>query len=166
MSESTTLLLAWGNPGRRDDGLGPALVDALEPATLAAVDYDCDYQLHVEHAEDAARHERVIFIDAARNGSEPFWFRRIGPDPSRVGFSSHSLTPGAVLALSRDLFEGVPEAWVLGIVGHEFDMLREGLSAGASENLAAAVEFLQEILASGKLEERGAPAPRDDEAGE
>ena len=141
-----TLLLGWGNPGRCDDGLGPALISAVEARNPPRAHFDSDYQLQVESAAEVARYERVVFVDADRAGCAPFSLCRIYPDARSMSFSTHSVRPEAVLALARDLFGAEPEAWMLGIQGYEFDSFGEGLSPGARANLNAATEFVEESL--------------------
>jgi hydrogenase maturation protease len=153
---SRTLILGWGNPGRMDDGLGPAFVDALAREAPADLTLDEDYQLTVEHAVEVARHDRVVFVDADRGGLEPLTLRRVRPALHASGFTTHGLTPGAVLALARDLFGATPEAWLLGVRGYEFDEFGERLTDGARANLERAVEFLREALASWRRDPRGA----------
>jgi len=159
VSAEGTLVLGWGNPGRGDDGLGPALADAVEALAAPGVEVESDYQLQVEDAAAIARHERVLFVDAAREGPEPFFLRRLSPASSGLSWSSHSLTPGQLLALARELFGAEPEAWLLGVRGYEFDRLGDPLSRGARENLAAAAGFLGEALRQGELEEIPRSAP-------
>ncbi len=145
----STLVLGWGNPGRQDDGLGPALVAELAGAAPPGVTLSSDYQLQVEDAADVARHQRVIFVDADRSaGVEPFWIRRLVPASDGAGFTTHSLAPDQVLALSRQLFGRQPEAWLLGIRGRDFDEFGEGLSSPARANLACAAAFVRDLLAA------------------
>lgn len=145
----TILLIGYGNPGRLDDGLGPALADAIEALALPGVEADSDYQLTVEDAERAARHAAVVFADAAVNGPAPFSFARIEPSAPGVEFSSHSLAPAGVLALARDLFGARPAGYALGIRGVEFNEFGERLSESAARNLAAATEFVANLLRGG-----------------
>jgi hydrogenase maturation protease len=154
----TTLVLGWGNPGRKDDGLGPAFIEAVSRLDLPDLVLDSDYQLTMEDSADAARHRRVLFVDADRRGPEPFWMRRLQASRDGSSFSTHSVAPAAVLALCRDLFDAEPEAWLLGIRGYEFDEFGEGLSAKAGANLARAVEFLRTSVASGGFREATAGA--------
>ena len=118
------LILGWGNPGRGDDGLGPAFVEAIEELDLPGVDSDSDYQLQVENAATIAEYRRVLFVDADRTCAEPFWMGRLEPQASGLSFSTHSVAPAAILALVRDLFQAEPEAWILGIRGYDFDELQ------------------------------------------
>ena len=49
MSDSPNILFyGYGNPGRGDDGLGPALVAALESLISTGLDCESAYQLSVE----------------------------------------------------------------------------------------------------------------------
>ena len=148
-----TLVLGWGNPGRGDDGLGPALAELLGERELGGIEVDSDYQLQVEDAAECASHERVVFVDADRTGPEPFSCRRLAPSTSGMSFSSHSVSPGGLLALTRQLFGREPEAWLVGVRGYEFDSFHEGLSRQARANLTAAVDYLGPALRAGQLAE-------------
>lgn len=144
------LVIGYGNPGRRDDGLGPALAAELERLGLPGVTVDSDYQLTVEAAAAAAGHDVVIFADAAAAGPEPFDFRPVAPGPAS-SFSSHSTTPAGVLTLAGELFGSLPAAYVLGMRGYEFNEFNESLSERAQANLAAAVAFLSAALRDGRV---------------
>lgn len=149
MKAPATLVLAWGNPGRRDDGLGPAFADAVEALRLPGLAVASDYQLQVEDALRLGEFPHVLFVDADRAGDEPFSLRRLVADEEGGGLTSHSLSPGRLLALGRDLFGAAPEASLMGIRGYDFDEFGEGLSRGARANLAAAVGFLRDACEAG-----------------
>ena len=135
------LLIGYGNPGRGDDGLGPALAERLESGAPPELTVDSDYQLTVEHAFDLAAYDAVIFADAAVVGAGPFFYRPLQPRSPR-SFTTHSLAPEAVLYLARTLFQANTEAYVLGIRGYEFGLFRESLSAAAERNLESACTFV------------------------
>ena len=141
----TVLLLGIGNPGRRDDGLGPALAERMEQLRLPFVTVDADYQLTVDDAADAAQHDVLIVADAAATGEEPYSFKPFAAS-AHLEFSSHSMEPGGVLGLCETAFGKKPDAFVLGIRGYEFDPLVEGLTEKAKENLEKAQRFLVRIL--------------------
>ena len=136
------LLIGYGNPGRQDDGLGPAFAEAIERMGLDRVAVDADYQLTVEHAAAVAAHGLVVFADAAATGPAPFSLARIGPSDEGAGFSTHSVSPGAVLALARDLFHAEPPAFAVGLRGEAFDGFGEGFSDRAAAHLDAALRAL------------------------
>ena len=141
------LLIGYGNPGRLDDGLGPALAEAVANKNIPDVTVDSNYLLTVEDAADVAKHEVVIFADASVNGSEPFFFKRIEPKSS-LTFSSHSTEPEAVLGLAYDLFSAKTKGYVLGIRGYEFNEFGQKLSSAAQDNLVSAAEFIFSLLES------------------
>ncbi len=62
------------------------------------------YQLAVEHAEQAAGFDVVIFADAAINGPEPFDWKRIEPQMT-IAFSTHHVSPETILGLAQSVFE-------------------------------------------------------------
>ena len=144
------LLIGYGNPGRLDDGLGPALADIVERAALPDVTVDSNYQLTVEDASAVAEHDAVIFADASVNGQEPFFFKQIGPKDT-FSFSSHSCEPEAVLALARDLFKRKVPGFALGIRGYEFNAFGQKLSPKASRNLDQASAFILDVLRANKI---------------
>jgi hydrogenase maturation protease len=135
------LVIGFGNPGRGDDGLGPAIAERLEVLQIANLTVESDYQLTVEHAAMAAEHDLVVFADAAVDSESAFYFRPCGPAPSDK-FSSHSVTPSEVLLLAQSCFQKSPEAYVLGIRATKLDEFGEGLSEQAQQDLELALEFI------------------------
>lgn len=143
--KTTVHIIGYGNPGRLDDGLGPAFAQAVEGFDLPGVSVDADYQLMIEDAAVVAEHDFVIFADAAVKGGDTFFFREIVPrDPS--GFSTHSVEPEAVLGMARSMFGASTRGFVLGIRGYEFNEFGERLSTGAEANLRRALEFFEPVL--------------------
>ncbi|MBV8192633.1 MAG: hydrogenase maturation protease [Alphaproteobacteria bacterium] len=135
------LVLGYGNPGRQDDGLGPAAAEEMARLGWPRVSVQDNYQLVIEDAADIAEHDVVWFVDAARSGAEPYEIRRLraGPD---LAFTSHLLKPETLLAIVEQYYGRSPDAYLLAIRGYEFEFL-EGLSERASGNLAAAVTAMR-----------------------
>ena len=153
------LVIGYGNAGRGDDGLGPALAARLEKACLPGCCIEIDYQLGVEHAWQVAHADCVVFVDAMIDNSEPFRFLQVSADLT-ADLGSHSLSPEAVLALAGMLYTHAPDAFVLGISGAEFGEVAEGLSDTAAHNLDLAEAFFLDWLAT----ERAPLAPRTHDA--
>jgi len=141
------LVLCWGNPGRRDDGIGPCLADRLKAHHLEGVTVESAYQLQIEHANQVAESDLVVFVDAAASGPSPFIARPLGP-LGKPAFSTHALEPGTVLALAHELYGADPKAILLGVRGYEFDEFDEHLSPRAERNLDAAEHWLAAALKS------------------
>lgn len=139
------LLIGFGNPGRGDDGLGPAFSERIAARKLPGLDVDTDYQLVAEHALTVSAHDLVIFADAEIGGKAPYSFKEIDPgSPETLG--SHSLRPETVLALSETLYSTRPRAFVLGIAGYDYGEVKEGLSEQATANLTATEAFFLDWL--------------------
>lgn len=144
---STTLLIGYGNPGRGDDGLGPAFARRIAARGLPGLDIEIDYQLTVDHALMASAAGSVIFADAALDAVEPFYFRALDGDAEGT-LGSHSVTPQGVLSLSRLLFGAAPPGFVLGLRGSHYGDMAEGLSGEALASLDAAEGFFLDWYAS------------------
>jgi hydrogenase maturation protease len=143
--QSTVLLIGYGNPGRLDDGLGPALADAIEAMNLSGVTVDSNYQLSVEDADAISRHDFVLFVDASVSGREPFSLDRVDPR-KEVSFSSHSISPEALMDMANNMLKGNTQGYILGIRGYEFNEFGECLSSKATHNLSEAVRFVEKVL--------------------
>jgi hydrogenase maturation protease len=149
------LVIGFGNPGRRDDGLGPTLAARLEALGLPGVTVESDYQLSIEHAQLAAAHDIVVFADAAADidGGAPFYLRSVQAAPDAFCFS-HSISPPAVLQLAAQCFGSRPRGWLLGIRPVDLDSFAEGLTPEAEANLSAALTAFRETFESGGLAQR------------
>jgi hydrogenase maturation protease len=141
------LVIGCGNAGRRDDGLGPALAVRLEALELPDVTVESDYQFMIEHAELAARHDVVVFADAATDihDGAPFYLRSVTAALHPDCFS-HRISPEAVLHLAAQCFGARPRAWLLGIRPMDLESFAEGLTPEAEQNLAAALAALREAI--------------------
>jgi hydrogenase maturation protease len=138
------LVLGVGNPSRGDDALGSMFVERASELLRAEVDagrveFLTDYQLQVEHSLDLAGRERVLFVDASVKADAPYEYSRVEPCRDE-SFSSHAMSPAAVLDTHRTIVGEPPPAWVLAIRGESFE-LGDGLTQAAAQNLDAALRF-------------------------
>lgn len=144
MPKTKILIYGIGNPGRQDDGLGPALLARLEKKKIPGLRLEVDYQLQVEDSLLFSDQDLVIVADALKTGPGPFIFRKVKP-AGDFTFTSHSLPPAAVAFLCQKLYKKAPAVYILGIRGYEFEP-GEKLSPKARENLRQALAFLLGIL--------------------
>jgi hydrogenase maturation protease len=141
---SDILVLAWGNPSRGDDALGPALAGRLEAAHVPA-EVLTDFQLQPEHATDLDGRSLVLFVDASVSCAAPFAFARVAPARD-ASFTSHAFSPGALLAAYAAAFRRPPpSAYALAIRGERFE-LGEPIGAAAGAHLEAATLFALRLL--------------------
>jgi hydrogenase maturation protease len=135
-----TLLYGIGNSLRGDDGLGEAF---LENCTLPFDKY-FQFQLNIEDAELFSKYDRIIVVDAIKNIKTPFIFEKLGPQYDN-SFTTHSLKPQSVLALTEKLYNKKPQLYLLGIYANQFEM-NKGISPAASEGLKKALLFMNNFI--------------------
>lgn len=150
-----TLIIGYGNPSRGDDALGPTAIDEIErrverhPA-WGQVELLTDFQLQVEFVTDLDDRARILFIDAAASGDEPFSFESLIAE-RRGPIATHALSPASLLTAYRN-FHGhaAPPSFLLAIRGYKFE-LGASLSAEAKRNLDAALGMLEQWLGQGTV---------------
>jgi len=162
VSRARVLILAWGNPSRGDDALGPRLIERLEALQGGRAEPGpellTDFQLQIEHALDLVDRDLVVFADAAASGPEPFGFGPVTLEPA-ISVSTHALSPGTLVdVFRRVLGHQAPPCYVLGIRGYAFDLGSEP-SPQALANLDAALAFLEDWLPSALQHGPGGEGP-------
>lgn len=142
------LIYGIGNVGRQDDGLGPLLVERLlESGVPEGVTLDSGYQLSPEDAALLTGQAVVLFVDASitKDAAAPYALQPVYP-ASELSFTTHAMSPGALLTLCRRLWGMAPEAYALALPAYAFE-INAGLSPAAAANLAAALQDLRAALA-------------------
>lgn len=144
INASGTIIFGIGNSGRSDDGLGWAFLDKIEQTGDFEGDLVYRYQLQIEDAELIRNAKQVIFVDAfqgkLKNGYE--WKDCV---PSNTySFTSHELSPEAILFLCQDLYDVLPPTKVLVIEGEDWE-LNIGMSSNANKNLESAFRDYQAL---------------------
>ena len=139
------LVFGYGNPSRGDDALGPLLLERLAELDLPHVELLTDFQLQVEHAVDLQGRELVLFIDASVSCAPPYGFSQLDAQKD-TSYSSHAMSPAAVLHAYRELYGPPPPAYLLAVRGEYFE-LGEALSEAAAHNLEAAFKLLENLCA-------------------
>ncbi len=140
------LVIGYGNPMRRDDGLGWRAVEALSrelPADL--VECISVQQLTPELAERLSALRAVIFVDARAEG-EPgsLECRRVRPRPHESPLL-HELDPPGLLAIAKALYGANPKAAVVSVAGESFEH-GSGLSPAVEATLPDVVAAVRRLL--------------------
>lgn len=147
------LIFGYGNPSRGDDALGPLLLERLERRldeslrrAAGAIELLTDFQLQVEHALDLSGRKLVLFVDAHATCAPP-WTLTALREAEDSSYTTHALSPGALLRVYRQI-NGTepPPCFLLGIRGERFE-LGEGLSPLAEAGLDAALEVALDLCA-------------------
>lgn len=142
----TVCVIGFGNPQRRDDGIGPYILsrlDAIFAGNEVVRTISC-HQLVPELVEEMEAVDLLLLVDASAaqviNGWE---WREVEPDLGQWHFVTHQLTPSFFLGLADSVYKRHPMAWLISVQGDDFDM-GEGLSPGAR---ARALRAADEIAA-------------------
>ncbi|MDO9578756.1 MAG: hydrogenase maturation protease [Candidatus Cloacimonadales bacterium] len=146
------LFYGYGNPGRQDDALGISFVEEMEKwvkaQKLENIDFDTNYQLNIEDAEEISNYDLVIFADASLEPIAGFDFTEVQPSDAQVEFTMHAVSVSFVVDLCNKIYNKAPKAYLVHIKGYEWELdFDKGLSKQAEENLQEALEFMK-----GKLE--------------
>lgn len=133
MPRRPRLLIGIGNPTRRDDGAGRAVLGAARDWDQLEVQ-----QLTPEIAAELVGYSLVVFADADAGGGQV----RLEPvaESSSRGWSHHD-APSTVVALARGLYGFDGRAELCRIPAYDFDA-GEGLSEHGARQVAQAAELL------------------------
>jgi len=143
------LVFGYGNPSRGDDALGPEFLRSLDAwvsgrPQAATLELLTDFQLQIEHAMDLGGRRAVLFVDASLGCDAPFEFCRLRPERD-ASYTSHALSPGALLHVYRLLEGAPPPCFLLSIRGYDF-ALGNPLSRAAERNLRASLRFVRKLI--------------------
>lgn len=146
--QAPVLIIGYGNPLRRDDGIGLAAAQQLaNDLDIPDVQVVACHQLTPELAEPISRTTRVIFIDA--RDDDPAGQVICQPllrAPESAPAFAHHLTPAALLACAYVLYHANPsEALVMTVNGACFEY-GEGLTPQVAAALPVVTTMLSVIL--------------------
>lgn len=146
------LVLGVGSTLRRDDALGPAVVEALAAAPLpAGVAARPVHGLVPELAVDLADVDAVWFVDAAADPvlPHPTW-SRVGVPTGPASGGGHALDPATLLGWTEAWTGRVPDAWTLALPAGAFG-LGEGWSVRGERSFREALHDLRRRFGGDEL---------------
>lgn len=138
------LVIGIGNDSRQDDGLGWALLDKIEKELNDQVELVYRYQLNIEDADLIKDVDCVLFVDACQDELEKGSLIEACSPNGEITYTTHALSPSAVLALCNQVYQENPEAYVLKLQGYEWE-LKTGLTEKGRKNLDEAFSLYQEF---------------------
>lgn len=116
-------IITYGNRQRRDDGVGPYVVESLAKGWRAKehVKFLVLRQLDVDVVEDLGHADMVLFVDGSIEPLDGGWqWTKLEPNIRDIHFTSHHLPPSYLLGLTLLLYGRCPEARQLAIQGERF----------------------------------------------
>ena len=154
--QERTLIIAYGNRDREDDGAGWHILDKLAhrlgletpefPGDQVSTDDGSHtllylFQLLPEMAEDIGDYEQLIFIDAHNSPSIPdVVFEEVSPSQSHSAFTHH-MGAGELLSIAQVLGKKLPVSWMLTVRGFSF-RFAQTLSQETAELVCQAFSLL------------------------
>ena len=145
LNHNNTFIFGIGNSARQDDGLGWAFLDEIKKSEVFKGELHYCYQLNIEDAEVISNAENVIFVDSFAGDLKENCILEECKMNGEITFTTHALNPEAVLALSNDVYNKKPNAYVLKIKGYKWD-LEEGLSQRGKRNLNEALNLIFDLI--------------------
>jgi hydrogenase maturation protease len=140
---SDVLVIGYGNTLRGDDGIGPAVAEAVAALGLPGVRVIVAHQLAPELAADLAGARVAVFVDAAVRGESVSSVRIEAAEAGAV--LTHAADPRGLLALCEAVYGRCPEAHLVTAAGADFDF-RDGLSPVGRENALKALGFVRSVI--------------------
>jgi hydrogenase maturation protease len=131
------LVVGYGSELRGDDAVGRLVARCVNGWGRHDVRALAVHQLTPELAEPLSEAEVVVFVDAcADDGADLVRLRRLEAAPGAA--PGHTSDPRWLLALTEALYGRRPEAWLVTVPAHNFDLC-EGLSSAAKNGAAVAL---------------------------
>ncbi len=146
-----TLIIAFGNRLRGDDGVGPAVGDIVQTWQMPGVRVLIVHQLVPELIEDMKNARRILLVDAAADIPDNA-VSIVLPQRERHPLGHHE-TPANLLALLQAIENRVPSAWLLRISAISFDH-GQPLSQAGAVNARKALVWIRDWLAQGESQRR------------
>ncbi len=131
----STWIVGYGNPHRRDDGIGPYIVEQLSGDLGRERDIALRslHQLDPVLAEEVQGAEVLILVDATVESVERgVRWTRVEPKQGLSTCDTHHLRPSTLLGLMEALYGRWPATWLVSVQGGDFGF-GEGLSLEAQE---------------------------------
>jgi len=131
----STWIIGYGNPHRKDDGIGPYVVEQLSADLGKGTEIALRslHQLDPVLAEELQGAEVLILVDATVEPLERgLRWTRVQPKQDLSAWDTHHLRPEGLAGLLESLYQRSPAMWLVSVEGKDFGF-GEGLSLEAQE---------------------------------
>ncbi|PJF31114.1 MAG: hydrogenase maturation protease [Phototrophicales bacterium] len=136
------LVIGYGNPLRRDDGVGWAVIAAIQAQAPPDVTCLAVHQLTPELSEAVAHADVVILIDASIEGEAgDVHITPILPCRDGTPTMTHHLSPRSLLDMTQWLYDKSPFTLLMTITGADF-----GVGEGLSDVVRGKVAPLADLI--------------------
>jgi len=145
---SLPCIIGYGNPFRRDDGIGAFVAERVRTALGRKARVLTFHQLDPVVLDEVRDCDLVILVDATvENLGKGMRWRRVHPEGSGFSHTTHHFKPSLLLELLSSLHGREPETWLVSIQGDDFGH-GEGLTRQARSRAARASREIAEFVAT------------------
>lgn len=152
----STWVIGIGNPLRRDDGIGPYIVRAINQALRHEKDVGVRimYQLEPDLVEDVRHADFIVLVDAAMEDlKDGLSWVRVRPESKYLPYLTHHLNPSLFLGFFQLLYHRCPQTWLMSVQGCDFG-LGEGLTSEAEKRSEEAISEILKFISAKKLDKK------------
>jgi len=141
-------IIGYGNPQRRDDGIGPYIVNRLQPLFKHRKDVHllALHQLEPDIIDTLKTADTLVFIDASVEAlTEGRDWVEVQPELNTMPFLIHHVAPAFISGLLQCLYHRHPEAWMVSVEGTDFGF-GNGLSSDARKRAEQVIGEIAEFV--------------------
>ena len=138
---TAVLVVGYGRELRGDDRAGRIVADRVGALGLPGVRVRSVTQLVPELAEEIARAERVVFVDAAI-GADSTTVRPVVPETNVSGALTHHCTPASLVGLAALVGRAPATVELVSIPARNLE-IGEELSDATTDGMERAVELIR-----------------------
>ncbi|MEE4263261.1 MAG: hydrogenase maturation protease [Desulfobacteraceae bacterium] len=157
-------IIGYGNPQRRDDGIGPHIVKRLQPVFEHRTDVHLLvlHQLEPDIIDTLKSADTLVFVDATVDAlTEGRHWVEVKPELNTMPFLIHQTAPAFILGLLQGLYHRHPKTWLVSVAGQDF-RFGSGLSFEAQQRaeqvISEIAEFvLTEVSENDRINRKGKP---------
>lgn len=144
--EREICIIGYGNPLRRDDGIGAFVAESLRSVADRRTRILAFHQLDPLTLEDVQEADVLILVDATVEDLEDgIRWNRVRSEKPRFSHTTHHMKPSVFVGLLASLYHRAPETWVVSVKGEDFGH-GAGLTEKARERALRACEEIGEFI--------------------
>jgi len=141
-------IIGYGNPQRRDDGIGPHIVNRLQPLFKHRKDVHllALHQLEPDIIDTLKTADTLVFVDASVEAlTEGRDWVELQPELNPMPCLIHESAPAFILGLLQCLYHRHPKAWMVSVEGTDFGF-GNGLSSDARKRAEQVIGEIAEFV--------------------
>lgn len=138
------LVIGWGNELRGDDAAGLQVAVRIAAEGLPDVRVETARLLTPELADELARCEVAVLIDADAEADE-VTVREVAPSDAPRGVATHGLSAEQLAGLCETAYGVRPRTWLVGVPARQFE-LGDAVSDRTRKAIERAVKVVRDLL--------------------